>query len=85
MATITTRVDMIKPWSIGVKPAFFMSLKLVFKPIAASAPTIKNLLRSLTVFEILAGTIPKLLIIASATNPKINQGKTDLILYFKKE
>jgi hypothetical protein len=41
---------------------------------AASAAIIKNLLISLSVDETVAGIKPKLLIRASAKNPKINQG-----------
>ena len=43
-ATITTSAEMMKPWIMGRIPAFFMLAKEVFKPMAASAQTIRNLL-----------------------------------------
>ena len=46
MATMTTSAEMINPCSIGAMPDFFISLKLVLRPIAASAETMRNLLIS---------------------------------------
>ena len=59
---------------MGAKPDFFISLKLVLSPIAASADTIKNLLTSFIPEETACGITPKLLITARARNPRINQG-----------
>ena len=43
-ATMTTSAEMMKPWSMGRMPAFFILAKEVFRPMAASAQTIRNLL-----------------------------------------
>ena len=43
-ATMTTSAEMMKPWIMGRMPAFFMLEKEVFRPIAARAQTIRNLL-----------------------------------------
>lgn len=80
MATITTSAEIIKPCTIGAIPAFFISLKLVFKPMAARAQTISSLLKSLAAVEIAAGINPRLLVIASARKPVINHGKMLRIL-----
>ena len=74
-ATITTKAEMINPWSIGRIPAFFMLAKEVFKPIAANAHTIRNLLRVLVADTISAGTETTLATSAIARKPRINHGK----------
>ena len=43
-ATMTTSAEIMKPWIMGRMPAFFMLAKEVFRPMAASAQTIRNLL-----------------------------------------
>ena len=43
-ATMTTSAEMMKPWIMGRMPAFFILAKEVFRPMAASAQTIRNLL-----------------------------------------
>ena len=44
IATITTSSEMIKPCSMGRMPERAISLKLVLRPIAASAAIMRNLL-----------------------------------------
>ena len=82
MATMTTRTEIIKPWSIGAKPDFRISLKLVFKPMAAKADTMRNLLTSFMQMETDAGIIPKLFTAVKAKKPNINHGKIRVILNF---
>ena len=62
MATITTAAEIIKPWTSGADPDFFISLKLVFRPMEASATTIRNLLIILEFLATLSGINPKLLL-----------------------
>ena len=72
----------MKPCIIGLIPDFFISLKLVPNPIAASAVIIRNLLNSFAPEESAAGITPKLLVIASAINPMINHGNSVHTLTF---
>ena len=57
-----------------------MSLKLVFKPMAASAATIRNLLAVLAADETAGEINPTLLQTATARNPAINQGNREIKL-----
>ena len=59
-ATMTTGTEMINPWIIGRTPDFFMSLKEVFRPMAAKAQTIKNLLADLVIDTTFSGTVKTL-------------------------
>ena len=70
----------MNPWIMGRMPDFFMSLKEVFNPIAASAHTIKNLLTDLEVETTAVGMGKILAMMDIAKNPKINQGKIFAIL-----
>ena len=78
-ATITTRAEMMKPWSMGRIPAFFMLEKEVFNPIADRAQTIRNLLTRFVVDTIVVGTGKTLATIDMARKPRMNQGKIFLI------
>ena len=79
-ATITTNAEIIKPCIIGCIPVFFIFEKEVFKPIAARAQTIRNLLRFL-VSDITVAGIGKVLAMQDMiTKPIINQGNIFLIL-----
>ena len=82
IATRTTRRDTIKPWSIGLAPDLYSFLKSVFSPIAARAAIIRNLLTDFIAPVSAAGSKPKLVRPDIAKNPKINQGKMDLMLTF---
>ena len=50
----------MKPWIIGRIPAFFILEKEVFKPIAAKAQTIRNLLARLVPETTTAGMVGNL-------------------------
>src|SRR5574344_2148614 len=80
MATTTTSAEMMKPWIMGAMPDFRISLKLVFRPIAASADTMRNLLTSFMQEETRSGMTPRLLTAVRARNPKINHGIIAVIL-----
>ena len=81
-ATITTNAEIIKPCIIGRNPDFFIFEKEVFKPIAASAQTIRNLLRAF-VPDITVAGIGKILAMQDMiTKPIINQGNIFLMLKF---
>ena len=81
-ATTTTNAEMIKPWIIGRIPAFFMLEKDVFKPMAANAHTIRNLLALLVPDTTAAGIGNTLATIDIARNPRINQGNIFAMLKF---
>ena len=81
-ATTTTRADMIKPCTIGRMPDFFNLEKDVFKPIAARAHTIKNLLVVFVPDTTAAGIVNTLATMDIARKPRINQGKILVILKF---
>ena len=80
MATSTTSSEMIKPCSMGFRPALRMSEKLVFRPMAANAVTMRNLLISLSTEATEAGMKPRLFTPHRARKPRMNHGKTDFIL-----
>lgn len=80
MATSTTSSEMIKPCSMGFRPALRMSEKLVFRPMAANAVTMRNLLISLSTEATEAGMYPRLFTPHRARKPRMNHGKTDFIL-----
>lgn len=69
--TTTTKVSTINPRIIGLYPMFLISPKLVLRPIADKAITIKNL----DVFEIVGiislGIIPALRIATATRNNNI--------------
>ena len=81
-ATITTKAEMIKPWIMGRMPAFFMLEKDVFKPIAAKAQTIRNLLAVFVPDTTVAGIGNTLATIDIARKPRINQGNIFVMLKF---
>ena len=74
-ATTTTKAEIIKPWSMGLGPAFFSLPKDVLHPMAAKAQTIKNLLRLLVWVTSSAGIENRLATPDIAKNPRINHGK----------
>lgn len=74
-ATITTNAEMINPWIMGRMPAFFRLEKEVFKPMAAKAQTMRNLLMDLVWDTTWVGMGNRLATIDMATKPKMNQGK----------
>ena len=80
MATSTTSSEMMKPCSIGFAPDLHRSAKLVLRPMAASAATIRNLLMLLSVAARGAGMTPREHKIDIARKPRINHGKTDFML-----
>lgn len=81
-ATMTTNAEIMNPCIIGRIPAFFIFEKEVFKPIAASAQTIRNLLRAF-VPDITVAGIGKILAMQDMiTKPIINQGNIFLMLKF---
>ena len=63
-------------------PAFFSFAKDVFKPIAANALTIRNLLTLFVSDTTTVGMGSKLATIDIAKNPRMNQGKILVILKF---
>ena len=77
MATITTRAEIINPWSMGAAPDWYISLKLVFRPMAPRDATIRNLLISFRAKDKDGEMNPRLFINARARNPKINHGNRD--------
>ena len=74
--------ERVKPWIIGRIPAFFMLEKDVFKPMAANAHTIRNLLALLVPDTTAAGIGNTLATIDIARNPRINQGNIFAMLKF---
>ena len=72
----------MKPWSMGLAPDLQRDLKLVFKPIAARAATIKNLLTVFIAAVKAAGRRPMLVKPDITRKKTINQGKMDLMLTF---
>ena len=81
-ATITTSADIIKPWIIGRIPDLFKLENDVFKPIAANALTIRNLLTLLVPLTTASGMENTLATTDIARNPRINQGNIFAILKF---
>ena len=77
---MTTRAEMMKPWSMGRMPAFFMLAKEVFRPMAARAQTIRNLLSFLAPLTTPAGMGRMLATRAMARKPRRNQGKILVML-----
>ena len=71
---------MMKPCSIGFAPDLHRSAKLVLRPMAASAATIRNLLMLLSVAARPAGMTPTLHRMDIARKPRMNHGNTDFIL-----
>ena len=65
---------MMKPWIMGRMPDFFISEKDVFRPIAASAHTIRNLLADFVPETRAAGMLNMLATIDMARKPSMNQG-----------
>ena len=59
---------------MGRMPAFFMLAKEVFRPMAARAHTIRNLLAAFVPDITLAGMGKMLATMDMARNPRINQG-----------
>ena len=74
-ATITTSAEIMKPWIMGRMPAFFMLAKEVFRPMAAKAQTIRNLLMRFVPDTTAAGIGNTLATTDIARKPRINQGK----------
>lgn len=74
-ATTTTNAEMIKPWIMGRMPDFFILEKEVFRPMAASAHTIRNLLVALVPDTTAVGMGNRLATRAIAKKPRMNQGK----------
>ena len=74
-ATTTTRAEIINPWTMGRMPDFFMLANEVFKPIAARAETMKNLLADLVCTSTGDGMVKMLATTDIATKATINQGK----------
>ena len=58
-----------------------MSEKLVFRPMAANAVTMRNLLISLSTEATEAGMYPRLFTPHRARKPRMNHGKTDFTLW----
>lgn len=81
-ATMTTNAEIMNPCIIGRIPAFFIFEKEVFKPIAASAQTIRNLLRAFDPDITVAGIGKILAMQDMITKPIINQGNIFLMLKF---
>ena len=81
-ATTTTKAEIIKPWTIGRIPAFFMFEKEVLSPMAASAHTMRNLLAVFVPDTTGAGIEKTLAATDMARKPKINQGNIFLMLKF---
>lgn len=78
-ATITTSAEIMKPWIMGRMPAFFMLAKEVFRPMAASAQTIRNLLADLVPLTTCAGIGKMLATMDIARKPRMNQGNIFLM------
>ena len=70
----------MKPCSIGLAPERHRDLKLVFRPIAARAATIKNLLMFFRQMISSAGRMPRLVIMDMARKARINHGKMERML-----
>ena len=68
--------------SIGFAPERQRDLKSVFRPMAARAATIRNLLMVFNAAAVPAGIRPKEVSADMARKPKINHGKMDLMLTF---
>ena len=81
-ATTTTSAEIIKPWIIGRIPDFFMLEKEVFKPMAAKALTMRNLLTVFVPDTTAVGIENMLATIDIARKPRINQGNIFAILKF---
>ena len=79
-ATTTTNADMINPCIIGRIPAFLSFENEVFKPIAANALTMRNLLTFFEPDTIAEGIENTLVITDMARKPRMNQGNILLIL-----
>ena len=79
---MTTSAEIIKPCIIGRMPDFLKLENAVFRPIAARALTIRNLLAVFVPETVSAGISKMLATIDIATKPSINQGKIFLILKF---
>ena len=77
MATRTTNVEMMKPCSMGLAPERQSDLKLVFRPMAARAATIRNLLMVFRPETSPAGRRPRLVSRDMARNARMNQGKME--------
>ena len=73
--TMTTMAEMIKPWIIGRMPAFFMLEKEVFRPMAARAQTIRNLLAVFVPDTTAIGIGNTLTTKDMARKPRKNRGK----------
>ena len=73
---------MMNPCSIGFAPERQRDLKSVFRPMAARAATIRNLLMVFNAAAVPAGIRPKEVSADMARKPKINHGKMDLMLTF---
>ena len=65
---------------MGRIPDFFILAKEVFRPMAARAHTIRNLLTVLVLATMAVGIETKLATTDMARKPRINQGKIFLIL-----
>ena len=82
IATSTTKSEIMNPCSMGFAPERHSARKSVFKPIAASAATIKNLLMLFSTAASAAGISLRLVSADIAKKPRMNQGKIERMRTF---